>query len=110
MTSELIHRSFVFHVYTHIHSDTNYHLRDCRVYQKDYLDLDLNWRVFDERTIEFAQGKSDPHVYCNSSDFLPTGMTLHHLPGHTEGLMGLQMNRKGYCASKELIWSAQINC
>ncbi|CAG8950854.1 hypothetical protein HYFRA_00003071 [Hymenoscyphus fraxineus] len=48
---------------------------DDGVYLKDYLDLSLNWKTFDERTIDFCQG-----------------ITLHHLPGHTEGLVGMQLN------------------
>lgn len=47
------------------------------VYLKHYLDLDLNWKVVDERKVDFCQG-----------------ITLHHFPGHTEGLMGMQINRK----------------
>lgn len=41
---------------------------DVGVYLKHYLDLDLNWKTFDDRTIDFCQG-----------------ITLHHLPGHTDG-------------------------
>lgn len=37
--------------------------------------LDLNWKTFDDRTIDFCQG-----------------ITLHHLPGHTDGLIGMQIN------------------
>jgi len=48
---------------------------DDAVYLKNYLDLDLNWKVVDERKIDFCQG-----------------ITLHHLPGHTQGLMGIQIN------------------
>lgn len=48
---------------------------DDAVYQKHYLSLDLNWKVFDEREL----------------DIFP-GMTLHWLPGHTAGLCGLQIN------------------
>ena len=38
-------------------------------------ELDLNWKTFDERTMDFCQG-----------------ITLHHLPGHTDGLVGMQIN------------------
>ena len=48
---------------------------DVGVYLKHYLKLDLNWRTFDERTMDFCQG-----------------ITLHHLPGHTDGLIGMQIN------------------
>lgn len=48
---------------------------DVGVYLKHYLKLDLNWKTFDERTLDFCQG-----------------LTLHHLPGHTDGLIGLQIN------------------
>lgn len=65
------------------------------MYLKDYLDLDLNWRVFDERTVEFAQGEWLSYIIRAGSLLThPIGMILHHLPGHTEGLMGLQLNRK----------------
>jgi hypothetical protein len=37
--------------------------------------LSLNWKTFDERTVDFCQG-----------------ITLHHLPGHTDGLIGMQLN------------------
>lgn len=39
---------------------------DDGVYRPHYLDLALNWKTFDESTMEFAQG-----------------IFLHHLPGHT---------------------------
>ncbi|GIZ38960.1 hypothetical protein CKM354_000235400 [Cercospora kikuchii] len=48
---------------------------DVGVYLKHYLRLDLNWKTFDERTLDFCQG-----------------ITLHHLPGHTDGLIGMQIN------------------
>jgi len=48
---------------------------DVGVYLKHYLRLDLNWKTFDERTFDFCQG-----------------ITLHHLPGHTDGLIGMQIN------------------
>lgn len=48
---------------------------DVGVYLKHYLRLDLNWKTFDERTMDFCQG-----------------ITLHHLPGHTDGLIGMQIN------------------
>ncbi|OQV07871.1 hypothetical protein CLAIMM_12230 [Cladophialophora immunda] len=48
---------------------------DDLVYLKHYMRLDLNWKVFDDRTFDFCQG-----------------ITLHHLPGHTDGLIGLQLN------------------
>jgi len=48
---------------------------DVGVYLKHYMKLDLNWKTFDERTFDFCQG-----------------ITLHHLPGHTEGLIGMQLN------------------
>jgi len=48
---------------------------DVGVYLQHYLKLDLNWKTFDERTMDFCQG-----------------ITLHHLPGHTDGLIGMQIN------------------
>ncbi|KAK5123374.1 hypothetical protein LTR85_002806 [Meristemomyces frigidus] len=51
------------------------HRADVGVYLKHYLKLDLNWKTFDERTMDFCQG-----------------ITLHHLPGHTDGLIGMQIN------------------
>jgi len=48
---------------------------DVGVYLKHYLKLDLNWKTFDDRTMDFCQG-----------------ITLHHLPGHTDGLIGMQLN------------------
>ncbi|ETS63671.1 hypothetical protein PaG_01977 [Moesziomyces aphidis] len=49
---------------------------DRGVYLPHYLSLDeLNWKTFDDRTIDFAQG-----------------IVLHHLPGHTDGLIGMQIN------------------
>ncbi|WPG97433.1 Hypothetical protein R9X50_00020800 [Acrodontium crateriforme] len=48
---------------------------DVGVYMKHYLRTDLNWKTFDERTFDFCQG-----------------ITLHHLPGHTDGLIGMQIN------------------
>lgn len=36
---------------------------------------DRNWKTFDERSFDFCQG-----------------ITLHHLPGHTDGLIGMQIN------------------
>lgn len=56
---------------------------DDAVYLKDYLDLDLNWKVFNDKTLDFCQG-----------------IQLHHLPGHTEGLCGIQVNRE---ATKSLL-------
>ena len=37
--------------------------------------LNRNWKTFDERSFDFCQG-----------------ITLHHLPGHTDGLVGMQVN------------------
>ncbi|PSK34260.1 hypothetical protein B9Z65_8586 [Elsinoe australis] len=48
---------------------------DDAVYMEHYLKLNMNWKVFDEERFDFAQG-----------------ITLHHLPGHTEGLCGMQVN------------------
>jgi len=48
---------------------------DVGVYLEHYLKLGLNWKTFDDRTIDFCQG-----------------ITLHHLPGHTDGLIGMQIN------------------
>lgn len=39
------------------------------------LTTNSNWKTFDDRTIDFCQG-----------------ITLHHLPGHTDGLIGMQIN------------------
>ncbi|KIM88008.1 hypothetical protein PILCRDRAFT_814690 [Piloderma croceum F 1598] len=48
---------------------------DFGVYLPHYLDLGLNWKTFTETELDFAQG-----------------ITLHHFPGHTEGLIGMQLN------------------
>jgi glyoxylase-like metal-dependent hydrolase (beta-lactamase superfamily II) len=49
---------------------------DDAVYQAHYLlPKAFNWKTFDDRTVDFAPG-----------------LTLHHLPGHTVGLCGLQIN------------------
>ncbi|CAL5873978.1 uncharacterized protein PFLUO_LOCUS8263 [Penicillium psychrofluorescens] len=40
---------------------------DIGVYRPNYLQFSLNWKTFDDRSIDFCQG-----------------ITLHHLPGHTE--------------------------
>lgn len=49
---------------------------DDAVYQAHYLlPKAFNWKTFDDRTVDFAPG-----------------LTLHHLPGHTTGLCGLQVN------------------
>ena len=37
-----------------------------------------NWKTFNDQTFDFCQG-----------------ITLHHLPGHTDGLIGLQINMPG---------------
>jgi glyoxylase-like metal-dependent hydrolase (beta-lactamase superfamily II) len=47
---------------------------DAGVYMSHYLKLDLNWKTFDDRTIDFCQG-----------------ITLHHLPGHTDGRLPLAL-------------------
>lgn len=39
------------------------------------MELDRNWKTFNDQTLDFCQG-----------------ITLHHLPGHTEGLIGMQIN------------------
>lgn len=46
-------------------------------YLPDYLDFDRNWQPFTGDVIEVA-----------------AGMTLHHLPGHAIGLVGLLLNLK----------------
>ncbi|KAL4971499.1 beta-lactamase-like protein [Aspergillus desertorum] len=48
---------------------------DAGVYLAHYLDLSLNWKTFNDQTMDFCQG-----------------ITLHHLPGHTDGLIGMQTN------------------
>ncbi|KAG5985069.1 hypothetical protein E4U55_001810 [Claviceps digitariae] len=48
---------------------------DVGVYLEHYLKLGLNWKTFDDQTFDFCQG-----------------ITLHHLPGHTDGLIGMQIN------------------
>ncbi|UZJ51973.1 hypothetical protein CBS101457_001293 [Exobasidium rhododendri] len=48
---------------------------DAGVYMPHYMQTAFNWKTFDERTNDIAQG-----------------LTLHHLPGHTAGLCGLQIN------------------
>lgn len=42
---------------------------DVGVYLEHYLKLGSNWKTFDDRTVDFCQG-----------------ITLHHLPGHTDGM------------------------
>ena len=37
-----------------------------------------NWKTFDDRSLDFCQG-----------------ITLHHLLGHTDGLIGMQINMIG---------------
>ncbi|KAL4993131.1 beta-lactamase-like protein [Aspergillus recurvatus] len=46
---------------------------DTGVYLAHY--LNLNWKTFNDQTMDFCQG-----------------ITLHHLPGHTDGLIGMQIN------------------
>ncbi|KAI5480937.1 putative e3 ubiquitin-protein ligase hula protein [Pseudohyphozyma bogoriensis] len=48
---------------------------DAGVYLEHYLDMKSNWKTFSEDRIDFAQG-----------------LTLWHLPGHTDGSLGLQLN------------------
>jgi glyoxylase-like metal-dependent hydrolase (beta-lactamase superfamily II) len=48
---------------------------DAGVYMPHYMKTEYNWKTFDERTNDIAQG-----------------LTMHHLPGHTDGLCGLQIN------------------
>ncbi|GAA5828191.1 hypothetical protein JCM3770_000238, partial [Rhodotorula araucariae] len=48
---------------------------DAGVYLPHYLDLGLKWKPFNKRQLNFAQG-----------------ITLHHLPGHMDGLCGMQFN------------------
>ncbi|KAL4761051.1 N-acyl homoserine lactonase family protein [Aspergillus foveolatus] len=48
---------------------------DAGVYMAHYLNLSLNWKTFNDQTMDFCQG-----------------ITLHHLPGHTDGLIGMQIN------------------
>ncbi|KAJ5101217.1 hypothetical protein N7456_007269 [Penicillium angulare] len=51
---------------------------DFGVYIGHYIDLEkLNWQTFDESTLDLFQG-----------------ISIHHLPGHTLGLCGLQINLK----------------
>jgi glyoxylase-like metal-dependent hydrolase (beta-lactamase superfamily II) len=47
---------------------------DVGVYLLHYLKLELNWKTFDDRTVDFCQG-----------------ITLHHLPGHTDGVCTLSI-------------------
>lgn len=47
---------------------------DDAVYQKHYLSLDLNWKTFDDRQLD-----------------LFTGLTLHWLPGHTQGFLNTSL-------------------
>lgn len=56
---------------------------DVGVYLEHYLKLSLNWKTFDERTFDYCQG-----------------ITLHHLPGHTDGLIGMQINMRDTGLSK----------
>lgn len=49
---------------------------DLGVYMGHYMDLEkLNWKTFNESTLDLFQG-----------------ISIHHLPGHTPGLCGLQIN------------------
>ncbi|KAL6862597.1 hypothetical protein ACO1O0_002833 [Amphichorda felina] len=48
---------------------------DAGVYLEHYLKLGFNWKTFDAESMDFCQG-----------------ITLHHLPGHTDGLVGMQLN------------------
>jgi len=48
---------------------------DVGVYLEHYLKLGLNWKTFTDQNMDFCQG-----------------ITLHHLPGHTDGLIGMQIN------------------
>ncbi|KAJ6119147.1 hypothetical protein N7523_003427 [Penicillium sp. IBT 18751x] len=49
---------------------------DLGVYMAHYIDLEkLNWKTFNESTVDLFQG-----------------ISMHHLPGHTPGLCGLQIN------------------
>ncbi|BCR86209.1 N-acyl homoserine lactonase family protein [Aspergillus chevalieri] len=48
---------------------------DAGVYLGHYLELSLNWKTFTDERLDFCQG-----------------ITLHHLPGHTDGLVGMQIN------------------
>ncbi|KAF4470701.1 Zn-dependent hydrolase [Fusarium albosuccineum] len=48
---------------------------DAAVYLAHYLKLSFNWKTFTDQTFDFCQG-----------------ITLHHLPGHTDGLIGMQIN------------------
>lgn len=49
---------------------------DLGVYMGHYIDLEkLNWKTFNESTLDLFQG-----------------ISIHHLPGHTPGLCGLQIN------------------
>ncbi len=40
-----------------------------------HADRDRNWKTFNDQSMDFCQG-----------------ITLHHLPGHTDGLIGMQIN------------------
>ena len=58
---------------------------DVGVYMSHYMNLDWTWKTFDDRTVDFCQG-----------------ITLHHLPGHTDGIT---------CLSKTVIQaSANGDC
>lgn len=48
---------------------------DAGVYLPHYMRTDYNWKTWDERHQDLCQG-----------------ITMHHLPGHTAGLCGLQIN------------------
>jgi glyoxylase-like metal-dependent hydrolase (beta-lactamase superfamily II) len=50
---------------------------DTGVYLEHYLKLSLNWKTFDDRTIDFCQG-----------------ITLHHLPGHTDGKLPIVPSKR----------------
>lgn len=50
---------------------------DVGVYLEHYLKLSLNWKTFWDDRFDFCQG-----------------ITLHHLPGHTDGLIGMQINMR----------------
>ncbi|KAL8284225.1 hypothetical protein RQP46_004974 [Phenoliferia psychrophenolica] len=49
---------------------------DAGVYLDHYLDTSLNWKTFDDTTLDFAQG-----------------IVLHHVPGHTDGSVAMQLKK-----------------
>lgn len=51
-----------------------------------------NWKTFDERTFDFCQGITLHHLPGKNEEERTTLCDLTRLPGHTDGLIGMQIN------------------